>query len=240
MGKARLLILTILCIFSLDLIGYTNQARAADWDSFGGAEFTNRGEDTQYLGLGITQPVEENWWLLGRVMGLHVDYKFEVNDDTLEGELTSVTPYLGIRRAIKGGGISLLGGPDIEWVTQETQDGPDDSDHKLGVAVQGEFDTWWDKEKNVSAIASYKSTDNFFWGRLRGKRGTGPVGEGTIFLGMEAIGMGNEDFASYGVGGFVEFANIIPRLSFGLKIGFKHSSSFADSVYEGMEVYYNF
>jgi hypothetical protein len=238
MGRARLLI--ILCLLTIWLTGYTTAALANKWEVFGGAELTNQEEDVQYIAVGLIQPIKEDWWLLGRVMGLNVDYKFDVDDDTLEGKLSSATPSLGIRRSLGGGSVSLLGGLDIEWIEQEEQNGTDDKDQKMGVSIQGEWDKWWPGANNLSCIVNYKSIDNFFWGRLRGKKGVGQIGRGNIFLGAEMVGMGNDDFAAYQAGLIAEAADILPALSLGLRAGYKHSSSFTDAIYGGIEFYYSY
>jgi hypothetical protein len=239
MGKTWLLTLFCLLI-ALCISGEINQVQANEWELLGGAELTSEGEAVQYLGAGLIRPIRENWRLMTRIMGLHVNYKFNEDDDTLEGNLFSVTPSLGIRYVIYNGSLTLLGGLDIARVDQERQTGSNEIKRKLGAAVQAELDKWWAGANNVSVIMNYKSTDDFFWGRIRGKRKIGQVKAGSVFLGAETVGMGNEDFSSFGIGGIIEGANIISNLSCGLKTGFKHTNNFEDSIYGGIEFYFSY
>jgi hypothetical protein len=238
MDKTRFLIFAGILFFCL--AGYKAEALAVDWEVLGGAELSGEGEDTEYTGVGVIHPVEEDWWILGNVFLLHVSYKYDVDDDSRDGELFSVTPSVGARHAHNLGTFSLSTGLDIEKVSQETEDGGRDEDQKLGVSVQGSWDKWWEGYKNLNLIASYKSIDNFYWSRLRGKKGVVSLGEGFVYLGVETIGMGNDDFYALQVGGVIEGSNIISNLSVALKSGYKHSSSSSDTVYGGLEFYYSF
>lgn len=238
MEKTRSLIVMGILLFCLT--GYKAEALAVDWEVLGGAELSAEGEDTEYTGTGVIYPIEENWWILGNVFLLHVSYKYDVDDDSRDGELFSVTPSVGARHALSLGTFSLSTGLDIEKVSQENEDDGRDEDQKLGVAVQGSWDKWWEGDKNLNLIANYKSIDNFYWSRLRGKKGVVSLGDGFVFLGIETVGMGSDDFYAFQVGGVIEGTNIIPHLSVGLKSGYRHSSSSCDTAYGGLEFYYSF
>lgn len=238
MEKTRFLIVIGILFFCLAV--YKAEALAVDWEVLGGAELSAEGEDTEYTGAGVIYPVEENWWILGNVFLLHVSYKYDVDDDSRDGELFSVTPSVGARHAMSLGTFSLSTGLDIEKVSQENEDEGRDEDQKLGVAVQGSWDKWWENDKNLNLITNYKSIDNFYWSRLRGKKGIVSLGDGFVFLGIETVGMGSDDFYAFQVGGVIEGSNIIPNLSVGLKSGYRHSSSSCDTAYGGLEFYYSF
>ncbi len=247
MGKARVLAVICICALCVIIINTKNTLAAENkklqWESFGGAEVTSEGEAVEYFSVGMMRTLSEpKWIILGRVLGLHVDYKFEVEDEVLEGELSSVTPYIGIRRLFDGydGSISLLSGPDIEWVEQEHTDAPARKERKNGISVQGELDKWWPSERNLSLILNYKSVDDFFWGRLRVKDGILKLGDGSLFVGVEGVGMGNADFGALQIGALTELTNVVSNLSVALKAGYKHSSSFTESAYTGIEFYFSF
>lgn len=234
----------IVIVFLFSMILYPNgncSGEEISTDFIAGTEVSSKDQVFGYIGVGLTKPVKENLSIVGRVFSGYLKYTFESDSKKLAAEISMVIPSVGIR--LKKDDITLTGsaGLDLKRSEKETISGDKDVDNNVGIFIQGEVDVWGKGLKNLGIIASYSSIDNFFWGRVRAKKGILKLGgHKNLLIGAEFVGMGNNNFNATQAGGVLELLNTSSSLSFLLKGGYKHTSDISDSGYGGVELYYRF
>lgn len=189
---------------------------------YGGAEVDDEGQSFVYAG-GTT----DGKIYLSAFAG-HLEYRFRDGGVLRDAEITSLTPSVGIRR--EGPlTLTLSAGPMFREKKEEGAFG-DESTTEAGGALQ--FGGYLqDGQGSLEALASYATLDDFFWGRLRGKR----QAFGDLYAGAEIFLMGNSDFEGWGTGPVIEFR--AGGIAVALKAGFKHTSTFGDGAYAGLELF---
>jgi hypothetical protein len=109
--------------------------------------------------------------------------------------------------------------------------------------VQGEVDSWLTRRTNLNIFASFSGTDGFIYERGRLKQQVTNLDykkPNTINVGVEQIFGRNPDFSQVGGGVILEIYNIPKRISFAVRSGYKHDSSFGSGAYGGLELYVGF
>jgi hypothetical protein len=80
---------------------------------------------------------------------------------------------------------------------------------------------------NIMGQAMYATDDNFAWSRFMARRqltNLAWTNTFTHYLGGEVVGMGNDDFRSFQLGGLLEFAHVRSSASIGLRAGWKRQT----------------
>jgi len=189
---------------------------------FGGAEVDDEGQSFVYVG-GATDGK-----IFFSALAGHLEYQFREGGALRDAEITSITLSVGMR---KEGPITLtLGAGPVLREKKEENAGGESRTTEAGGAVQLGGYLYGDGG-SLEALASYATLDDFFWGRLRGKR----QAVGDLYAGAEVFLMGNSDFDGWGAGPLVEFR--AGRVTLGAKAGYKHTSTFKGGAYVGLEIY---
>lgn len=215
-------------------------AIAAESSLFSGGDIDTRGQGFAYLGLDVTQKVYENLSISGRVIPNYLTYKFRSGDDTVRANSSGIYTVAGIKLSFSQTTLGLFGG--VEY--RNTNLSPDvrSADvrgNTFSGLVQGEFDSWLSGRTNLNIFSSFSGTDSFFYERGRIKRQITNLDfkkENTINIGMEQFYGRNPDFHMVGGGPILEVYHIPKRISFALRSGYKHDSTFGSGLYGGLEL----
>ena len=189
------------------------------------AEVDDEGQSFIYLGAATEGTIFFN------VFAGYLQYEFEDDDILRDATIKSITPALGIK---KEGPLTLTlaAGPILREKEEEQDDGDDRTTEVGGFVQFGSY--YWGNKGTFEGLVSYTTLDDFFWGRIRGKRKT----VGRLYAGAEFFLMGNSDFDSWGLGPLLEFRG--DKASILLKGGYKHTSTFNDGMYTGIELFTSF
>lgn len=229
----------MLCLSVAALLRPAPSSAAGSYYAIGGSEWDTEGQSFSYIGGGATRPLDESWSVVGKVFAGYLDYKFESNGQTLDAEVPILTPAAGLQ--FHRGPYTLGGslGLDLRKAKKEQPGGGSQTSSDAGLSVQGEAYVDLSERKSLEAIVSYSTIENFFWARGRVKKPVYEFGGGVIKAGVEAVGMGNEDFSAFQAG---VLAEILKASGFSVlvKTGYKHSSALNAAGYGGIELYYGF
>jgi len=217
---------------------------AAEFSIFAGGEIDTRGQGFSYLGIDLTQKIYENISISGRVTPNYLTYKYRSGDHLIKAVSPGLYTVAGIKLSWGQTTLGLFGGTEY----RHTNLHPDDKNADIrGTTfeglVQGEFDTWLPSRTNFNLFASYSGTDGFLYERGRIKQQITNLNfkkPNTINIGMEQFFGRNPDFRQVGVGPILEIYNIPNRISFALRSGYKHDSTFGNGFYGGLEFYVGF
>lgn len=227
-------------VFALILLLSPESARSGDL--FTGFQMDDDAQYFTYLGLREDLPWEVSG-LKGYVQlfASGQTYEFESSNQDIDADVQSLTPSLGVTKALAGGPwtVSALAGPQLRWKKEEgfTNDAGRDLD--VGVFLQAEA-MYWQETGSFHALFSYASLDDFFFGRLRGKLRTFSPESGCcyVFLGFDVAGMGNDDFRAVQIGPLIEVP--VGRVFLLTRGGYQNDSSSGSGGYGGLEIYMPF
>lgn len=198
-------------------------------------------DETQYFAfLGLKRDVWQGSGLAAYVhlFGAGQSYEYETGGRDIDTDLQLLTPSLGLSHAFGDGALSVSAhvGPRFEWKREDGFSYGSRSDFEVGVLVQAES-LYWQETHSVQAIASYASSDDFFFGRLRGKLRVASPASGccALFTGLDVAGMGNRDFDAVQTGPLIE----VPVAGFFVlaRGGYQYDSTFHSGAYGGLEIY---
>ena len=215
---------------------------ASAGDLFTGVRLDNDEEYFAYLGL-----KEELPWKpldLGTYVQLFASgqtYTYEAGSLDIDARVQTLTPSLGVNRLMGGGPwkVSALAGLEMKWTKEDGAPVDRGRHFNTGVFVQTEA-MYWQEPHSLHAMVSYASLDSFFFGRIRGKLRTHSPETGccSVSIGLDLVGMGNNDFEAVQVGPLVEVP--VGRFWLLARAGFQQGSSNGSGGYGGLEIYTQF
>jgi hypothetical protein len=178
--------------------------------------------------------------LFVQAMSAALGYSYRERNQTPEANIQFIVPSLGLRHTFGSWTLSALAGPQLRRIEQERVGAGRDIQHQIGGYGQLEA-LYWHKQGSVHLIGSYAGIDNFFWGRIRGKRlVSDPSRTDRVrhSVGYDLAGMGNADFRAVQTGPVYEIA--VGNFFFLIKGGYQYNNTFHSGGYGGAELYFPF
>lgn len=210
--------------------GTTSTPAAGFAELIGGFEADTHGAGYGFLGVGVVRPIRTDLAWVARGTVNFLAYEF----DSLDGQTTVRSPGIGAAAGLQFGGknfVRVLVGPEIKWrrteITPMNGSSFSDTDVRVGANLGAEVIVNPTSHSNLMGLVNYGTADKYTWGRLGFKQQVTNrdwQGSNTWFLGVEAIGQGNEDIRSAQFGGFVEVTHVPRTLSIQLRAGYKRST----------------
>lgn len=226
----------------LALIILVTSMSASAGDFFTGFRMDGETQYHAYLGLRMKLPFAfSGFETHAQLFTSAQSYEYDTDDQEIEADVQNLTPSLVVSRSLGGGPWTILAlvGPELRWKHEDGFRNDSDREFDVGVMLQMES-MYWQETRNLHAMVSYASLDDFFFGRVRAKLQTYSPETGCcpIFAGLDIAGMGNDDFRAVQVGPVVE----VPVAGFFLlfRAGYQNDSSFGSGGYGGLEIYTQF
>lgn len=246
-GRGLIALLFIVFLFSSVVVAGTAIAATATKDPvdiYAGSEWDNEAQSYQYLGVSTERALRgsDDLSLVPRVFTGRIKYGFKDSGRVLGAESYFLTPSIGLRLNRPRYAVTGYLGLDFRKTERDERFGDGtDKDNDSGLSLQGELYMWDEEQGSLSLIANFSTVDDFFWSRVRVKRGIYNIGKGAhIVAGLEAAAMDNDDFDGLSIGPVVEFLDTSKNLSILLKVGIKDNSAFEGGYYSGVEFYKRF
>lgn len=202
-------------------------AAALEWEALAGYSSDFGNSSFAYAGVGLEEPVSNQFALRTRLLFSYLTYEFEEEGETVEAEAPAVTMLLGLKYQLRPDmALSLFGGGQVK----RTRFDRDDSDTRNddGGVAQLEYYYQLSPKADVLVLYTYTSAEHFNWGRVAAKREVltlGPKGDTILSLGLEGIGMGGEDFTAVQGGPLLEIRHRPLNGSLLLSVGPKYFSA---------------
>ncbi len=217
---------------------------AVEVSTFGGGEIDTHGQGFSYLGLEVSQNINETLSISGRVIPNYLAYQYFSGGTKIRASSPGLYAVAGGKFSWGQTKVSLFGGAEF----RNTDLSPDDQNAKLrggtsAGTIQGEFDTWFRTRTNVNVYASFSGTDGFSFERGRIKQQVTNLDykkANTLNIGLEQFYGRNPDFHMAGGGLVLEIFHIPQWLAFSIRGGYKRDSTFGNGAYGGMEFYKKF
>jgi hypothetical protein len=214
------------------------QARAMSVEAIAGWEGDTQDQAYGFAGIGWLVPAGPKWVVPVRVFGSLLDYDFESSGTTTKVHAPGLTLMSGIRFPGGNGSLTLLGGGEgrREHRTDDTGTGAAEDKTTLGIVAQADGDRAFGRRWRGYLFANYGGASRYLYGRtamrcqvtnLEWKR---PVG---FFLGLEAIGQGNDESTAEQGGAFAEWNFVPQRISLALRGGYKENWSPGETHHRG-------
>jgi hypothetical protein len=245
--KSQIPSLTIFCLISvcgLFTVFSSPLAFAVDSSLFAGGEIDTRGQGFSYLGIDLTQKIYENIAISGRLIPNFLSYKFRSGGELVKATSPGLYTVAGVKLSWKETTFGLFGGTEYRHTNLHPDvKNADVRGNTFAGLIQGEFDSWLPSRTNFNLFASFSGTDSFLYERGRIKQQITNLNfkkPNTINIGVEQFFGRNPDFRQVGVGPILEIYNIPNRISFALRSGYKHDSTFGNGFYGGLEFYMGF
>ena len=223
---------------------FSSLSSAANVSLFAGGEFDDHGQGFSYLGVDVTQRLNETVAVAGRVVPSYLTYKYYSNDVLIKAKSPGLTAVAGVKLFWGQTLFGVYGGVEL----RNTDLDPDDrSSSQRGSTsagtIQGELDTWLTKTTNLYVFGSYSGTSNFSYERAKLKQQITNFDYRqpyTLFVGAEQFYGRNSDFHGQGYGALVELYSLPLNASICLRGGYKHDSTYGNGAYGGLELYKGF
>jgi hypothetical protein len=240
--KMILRCLTWVCIFLTTL--FCSLGRATDVSLFAGGEIDDHSQGFSFIGVDITQGINETVAIAGRVMPNYLTYKYYNNNVLIKAKSPGLFAVAGIKLFSGQSTFGVYGGAEF----RNTDLDPDDRNSSQrgstsAAVIQGEFDTWLTKRTNFYIFGSYSDTSNFSYERAKLKyqiTNLDHKDSHTLFIGAEQFYGRNSDFRGQGYGALLELYFIPLKASIGVRGGYKHDSTYGNGAYGGLELYKGF
>jgi hypothetical protein len=213
---------------------------ASELELYTGASVDTRAEGYEYFGIGLGQPISEHWTFMEKLVGNYLHYEYDSGSHTIRARAPGVRFQIGPKYFTEGRYFILTAGFDYRNTTLSRND---PSSKTKGARTGGTIEAIYSQDLleklTTDLIIDYSSIGNFTWGRGRLKYLTFAVpGIQKLFIGIEGIGQGNSDYTAQQVGPMIELQRVKEQFSIVLSGGYKHSSTFSNIGYVGLEVYY--
>jgi len=227
------------CVWSL-LFLWPLKAVPSELELYTGAAVDTQAQGYEYFGLGYGQPINDQWTFMGKLIGNFLHYEYESGSDNIRAKAPGFSFKIGPKYFTEGRYFILTAGLDYRNTTLSRND-PDSKTKgaKTGGTVEAIYSQDLVERLTTDLIVNYSSIGNFTWGRGRLKYLTvATPGTQKLFFGIEGIGQGNSDFTAQQVGAVVELQRLKEQFSIVLSGGYKHSTTFSNTGYFGLEMYY--
>jgi Cellulose biosynthesis protein BcsS len=227
------------CVSALSCI-YAAPALASELELNTGATVDTRGQGYEYFGLGLGQSINEHWTFTEKLVGNFLHYQYDSGTRNIRASAPGVRFQVGPKYFSEGRYFIFTAGLDYRNTTLNRNDpNSETKGGRTGGTVEAIYSQDLLAKLTTDLIVNYSSIGNFTWGRGRLKHLTFDTpGTQKLFFGIEGIGQGNSDYKAQQVGAIVELQRIKEQFSIVLSGGYKHSTTFANTGYFGLEVYY--
>ena len=232
------LISVILAVFSAPL------SFAADISTFAGGEYDGRGQGFSFVGIDITQRINETLGLSVKLMPSYLTYEYYSGNNLIKATSPGLSAVAGIKLFWGKAMVGVYGGGEFRD-TQLTPDDPGASGRgntSAGI-IQGEVYAWLTSRINFSAFGSYSGISNYSYEKAGIKYQLTNLDfkePYTLYIGIDQFFGKNADYQGEGYGGLVELLYHPFNISVGLRGGFKHDSTFGSGGYWGLQFYKGF
>jgi hypothetical protein len=212
--------------------------------TFGGTEMDGRNQGFSYLAIDGTQKINDTVAVSARIMPNYLTYKYYSGDTQVKATSPGLYAVAGLKFFLGPVTLLVLGGLE----TRNTSLSPPDRNADVRGAtnagmVQAGIDVRVTKSTNVNFFGSYSGTNNFSYerGAVRQQISNFDFKKSyTFYVGAEQFIGRNADFKQEGVGPLLEMAYLPYNLSFGIRGGYKHDSTFGNGGYWGLQIYKGF
>ena len=240
-GNRRKFVTAFLGVFLITAAAFGDLGHAVEMASFAGGEIDGRGQGFSYIGADLTQRLNKNVAVSGRIVPNYLTYKYYSGNNLIRAKSPGLAAVAGLKLSLDQTTLGLFGGMEF----RDTTLSPDDQTAKVrgnttAGLVQGEFDTWFPTRTNLNVMASYSGTDDFFYERGRVKQQVCNLDfrkPNNISVGLEQFYGRNADYDQAGGGLLLEVYNIPMKFALILRGGYKHDSTFGNGSYGGLELY---
>jgi Cellulose biosynthesis protein BcsS len=225
------------------------RGESAALEGLAGWEGDSHGQGYGFAGLGWLIPAGPKLVVPLRALGSYLYYDFESSGVTTKVRSPGVTLMSGIRFPGARGSLTLLGGGEArrEQRTDDTGTGTSETKTTSGIVLQADGDRAIGDRWRGFLFANYGGATRYLYGRtairrqmtnLEWKRPT------SFFLGLEAIGQGNDESDAIQGGAFAEWTLVPHHASLAVRGGYKDNWSPGESHrrggYLGFSLYHRF
>jgi hypothetical protein len=233
-----------LCACCLLVLSPCPAGHAAEVSIYAGGEIDGREQGFSYVGVDVTQRMNETVAVTGRIMPSYLTYKYYSGNNLIKATSPGLSTVAGVKLFWDQTMVGIFGGAEF----RNTDLSPDDPNASVrgstsSALIQGELDSWLTARTNLFVFASYTGINNFSYeiGRLKQQiTNLDNKGPYSLFLGVEQFIGSNPDFHGQGYGGVVEFSFIPQKINIALRGGYKNDSTFWDGFYVGLQFYKGF
>jgi len=213
---------------------------ASELEFYTGASVDTRAQGYEYFGFGLGQSINDHWTFTEKLIGNYLHYEYDSGSNNIRAKAPGVRFQVGPKYFSEGRYFILTAGLDYRNTTLSRNDPSSKTKGaKTGGTVEAIYSQDLVERLTTDLIVNYSSIGNFTWGRGRFKYLTfATPGTQKLFFGIEGIGQGNSDYKAQQVGAMVELQRVKEQFSIVLSGGYKHSSTFSNTGYFGLEVYY--
>jgi hypothetical protein len=220
------------------VLGSCAVSSAAEVSLFSGGEIDLRSQGFAYLGMDLSQKVQEHVWISGRLVSSFLTYKYFAGETSVRATAPGLSLLAGGKLRWGQTSVGLFGGVELRHTDLEPDVKAALKGDTLGGIVHADVDSWLPSRTNLSAFASYSSTNDFIYERVRVKQQITNLDyrkPNTVNLGLEQIFGRNRDFQQVGGGLIGEIYNIPGTMGLTIRGGYKHDTTFGSGVYFGIE-----
>ncbi len=213
---------------------------ASELELYTGASLDTRAEGYEYFGLGAGQSLNDHWTFMEKAIANFLHYEYDSNSHNIRARAPGAKFQIGPKYFGEGHYFILTGGLDYRNTSLSREDPKSKTKGgKTGGTIEAIYSQDLFARFTTDLIVNYSSIGNFTWGRGRLKYliSAEPATQ-KIFLGLEGIGQGNSDYTAQQVGALLELQRLRENFSIALSGGYKHSSTFSNTGYLGLELYY--
>jgi hypothetical protein len=231
--------LTAYCVWSA-LFFCASIVMASELELYTGASVDTEAEGYEYFGLGLGQSINDHWTFMEKLIGNYLHYEYDSGPHTIRARAPGVRFQIGPKYFSEGRYFILTAGLDYRNTTLSRSDPKSKTKGgRTGGTIEAIYSQDLLPRLTTDLIIDYSSIGNFTWGRGRLKYLTfATPGTQRFFIGIEGIGQGNTDYTAQQVGPMIELQRVKEQFSVVLSAGYKHSSTFSNTGYAGLELYY--
>jgi hypothetical protein len=218
-------------------------------EEIAGWEGDSHGQGYGFAGFGWLVPAGARLVVPLRAFGSYLYYNFESSGTITKVRSPGLTLLAGIRFPGAGGSFTLLAGGEArrEYRTSDAGAGTAETKTTSGIVLQADGDRAFGRRWRGYVFANYGGATRYLYGRTAMRYQVTNLdwkGPASFFLGLEAVGQGNDESEAAQGGGFAEW-NLVPRrLSLALHGGYKENWSPGESHhrggYLGLTLYHRF
>jgi cellulose biosynthesis protein BcsS len=207
-------------------------------EGLAGWEGDSHGQGYGFAGFGWLVPAGPRLVVPLRALGSYLYYDFESSGITTKVRSPGVTLMSGIRFPGARGSLTLLGGGEErrEHRTEDGAAGTSEVKTTSGVVLQADADHALGRSWRGFLFANYGGATRYLYGRTAIRRQMTNLewkDPTSFFLGLEAIGQGNDESQAVQGGGFAEWTLVPRHLSLAVRGGYKDNWSPGESHHRG-------
>jgi hypothetical protein len=224
-------------------------SRTTSVEGIAGWEGDSYDQGYGFAGFGWLVPAGASIVVPVRAFGSYLTYNFESSGTITKVRSPGLTVMAGVRFPGTGGNLTLLAGGEVrqEHRTDDTGAVSSEDQTTTGIVLQADGDLAFSRRWRGSLFANYGGASRYLYGRTAARYQVTNLdwkGSTTFFMGLEAVGQGNDESEAAQGGGFAEWNFVKHRVSLTLHGGYKESWSPGESHrrggYIGLGFYHRF